>query len=1638
MKGASKRLVSLGLTVVILMTMAFSAGVTPVFAETDGKKTFSLTSISEIRENFKSYYTPTANNVEDLDSDGVSLYRECDPDLTWDVADGVLKRTGSGEYAGGISRAGAATLYFNDKYENFEISFDYNISNTTTGWKIAGFGFGADDLGGHYVDDGYYTYVEREGTVRMFYEDNEAPLIYSANHTDFKTYCLTSGNWVGLKARVENRNLTLTYTYLDADGAEQSVSVSKAISSSYSGGYVYLIANSQNMQIKNLSISPIDTVTSEYTTEYNFTSIDDVANSFEGYYFGNKVNFGEKDSSGASLISATAVSNVWAIDSDGFLTRQGSGVYDGGGGNKGAALLYFKEKYDDFEISLKYRFSKKSNWGSDLWMGIGFGADNYGECYQTDSYFAVVEKEGVIRLHLKDKSGNAVARYTAENPDYTATLTPTLDTTLWHNMTLRVIGSYAYISYDGGEEFKVYIGADTTGYPYLFANTKGLQFDDIKLTRYFSESNPNETSRNTSVWPECYDENGNFLGYNETRYNSGAVNDIKKASDKFYFKSTAGGNSVPFSITFPISGGVRITGETAGVFAPKSVNSITYTDVDGGIDLKSGNETVKFRYTDTSWQIITQKDGADSVALSSDNLYFSYKDGGLDRIKYDFPIESGEKLYGLGERYNAVNQNGYTVTLWNNDPTYHSSGNLSQENLTDSYINVPVIHSTLGYTMFFNSTFVCEADIGFTNASEYSFDFAGNILDLYIFNGTPEENMQEYTEITGKPLIPEKWAFGYWAGNGRTIYESAFTDAETEKGSALTSEEKEQITAQKVREIMENYAALGVNPTAYYGEGACIDYAESTYPIIEEYGVKPLGWTGPSTVYDTVYTSLKCNPLDIPIIKLASDKYKFFSSMKYAYIDFTNPLSQNLINNLIRIKTNQGLKGYMVDMGEYIAEDTLFYNGKTGSEMHNLYAYYYAKTHSTAMKTLTNDDYVLFARSGSAGSWQYAATFGGDQAAKWYGLEQQLRGLLTASASGFSIYGADIGGLHGRPTDELYMRWVQFSTFAPLMREHGNTATDSLPWTYSSDAQENFVNYYNTREVLLDHIYSGALESGKTGIPMTETLSMAYPDDSRFYGIEDQYLFCNNMLVAPVIAEGVTERNVVLPTGTWYNLLSGEKISGGVTIKASAPINTIPVYLSAGSVTPLNLTEELNLQKAGDKKVLLVTSPDSNTTAKINASEDVTYNYELANTSDTSLRITKDADDGYSTVMVYGFKAVAVNADGEELSNADFYIDGNNTVINLPTSAVSSIDLYSAGIKRENNLTEISFANDTELSALTTYSSPKDKYIEASDFTQVNTTDVWSVPYKGVIMRDGTSEFTSTGKRNGMSALYFEGDYTDFEIELSYNYNNSAGTWRWVAVGFGAEKIGDSYYDSGYLGISEWERTLRILGDKKSDGSITTYNLKSEKETTNPSLTEWYTFKMTVKDGVVTMYYNGVEYQKTLSNYSGGKIYLMSNSNKMMFKDIIITDLTVSHTSADRFAVSNSASQNGGLVVADKVYATTGETVNLTVNPDDGFNVGKIKVFGRSENGIESITLTKTASGYSFIMPHFPITVKTDFYKPFDTNGDTVLNVKDLVRAKRKSADITVLINSVSTDTDGDGALSADEILAVKKAILRK
>ena len=326
---------------------------------------------------------------------------------------------------------------------------------------------------------------------------------------------------------------------------------------------------------------------------------------------------------------------------------------------------------------------------------------------------------------------------------------------------------------------------------------------------------------------------------------------------------------------------------------------------------------------------------------------------------------------------------------------------------------------------------------------------------------------------------------------------------------------------------------------------------------------------------------------ELPVLHCGSDS----DTKDLGYIDFTHPNAAELCRRALKKALDLGEAGSMVDYGDMVPDSAVFHGGQHGPAMHNFYYYEYQETISQIFQETRGDDFILYARGAAPGTQHWVGQFAGDHPANFEGLKHVVTGALNLCACGYSNWGSDIGGYWGYPQPAVFMRWMQFGCFSPLMRPHGTAPRE--PWYFSADAVENYKFLAWVRENILNYTYNSAVIAHETGVPIMRSMPIAFPDEAHLASVGDQYMFGPALLVAPVLNEE-TSRTIAFPSGVWTSLWDDKLVSGPAAIKVNAPLNTIPVYLKSGAVVPVQLSRTLQFGASmigGSVDALVTTIP---------------------------------------------------------------------------------------------------------------------------------------------------------------------------------------------------------------------------------------------------------------------------------------------------------------------------------------------------------------------------------------------------------------------------------------------------------------
>jgi alpha-glucosidase/alpha-D-xyloside xylohydrolase len=259
----------------------------------------------------------------------------------------------------------------------------------------------------------------------------------------------------------------------------------------------------------------------------------------------------------------------------------------------------------------------------------------------------------------------------------------------------------------------------------------------------------------------------------------------------------------------------------------------------------------------------------------------------------------------------------------------------------------------------------------------------------------------------------------------------------------------------------------------------------------------------------------------------------------------------------------------------------------------------------------------------------------GDVYSTWETLKVHIPIAINTALTGIPYWGTDIGGFVPTKefTAELYLRWFQFGAFCPLFRCHGRAWKLRLPWGWSTgDPGPVEINNYNGAAIpdarqlhneqvekicrkylelryrMLPYLYSAVHECATTGMPIMRALWLHYPDDPKAVECGDQYLWGKSVLVAPVVEEGAETRQVYLPAGGWYDLWTQERLEGGREIRRNVDLETMPLYIRAGSILPLGSVKQFTGEKV-EQPLSVSIFPGGDASFLLYEDDGISFNY---------------------------------------------------------------------------------------------------------------------------------------------------------------------------------------------------------------------------------------------------------------------------------------------------------------------------------------------------------------------------------------------------------------------------------------------
>ncbi len=551
-------------------------------------------------------------------------------------------------------------------------------------------------------------------------------------------------------------------------------------------------------------------------------------------------------------------------------------------------------------------------------------------------------------------------------------------------------------------------------------------------------------------------------------------------------------------------------------------------------------------------------------------------------------------IFGLGERYNALDQAGNRVDQF----VYNQYKNQGLR----TYIPMPVFYTDRGFGLHVDTDSYSWFD--FREPGVTLLGVEADSLRLDFLSGSVNEQVAQFLGRTGEPENVPLWALGPWMSSNNWD-----SEAEVRRQVALTEEHGIPATV-LVIEAWSDEATFYIFNDATYAEKPGSDaftYADFTFP---EWG----RWPDPKGMVEHLHEhGLKLILWQIPVIKQTAalrhaqkrrDEAHFLAEgygvrhpdgealrlpegwfKDSLLMDFTNRAGmdwwfgkrQYLIDEL-------GVDGFKTDGGEMVwGRDLMFADGTDGLLNRNRYPRDYIAAY---YRFAQQSGGICFSRAGYTGAQTFPAHWAGDERSTWDAFKRSLLAGLSAGMSGVIFWGWDFAGFSGEvPSAELYLRGAQMACFCPIMQYHAESKAelnqDRTPWNIAERSGDpraltGYAFYANLRMQLLPYLEREAAHCVEHRTPLMRAMLLDHQDDPVASRLWDQYMLGRDLLIAPVIEEGATARDVYLPAGRWWHLFEQRWYEAGWH-NVVAALEAIPVFLREGATLPLGFDTQMQL-----------------------------------------------------------------------------------------------------------------------------------------------------------------------------------------------------------------------------------------------------------------------------------------------------------------------------------------------------------------------------------------------------------------------------------------------------------------------------
>lgn len=548
--------------------------------------------------------------------------------------------------------------------------------------------------------------------------------------------------------------------------------------------------------------------------------------------------------------------------------------------------------------------------------------------------------------------------------------------------------------------------------------------------------------------------------------------------------------------------------------------------------------------------------------------------------RWEMGLAENARILGGGERTGPLDRRGRTLTFWVNDalPNYDEKTDAMFQSV--SFLTQVSVGMVSG--LFFDSNWYAQADIGESNMDRFVYTTSGPDLVAYLCAGpTFPETLAQYASITGLMPPQPRWSFGYHQSRW------GYTSAEDVRAIATTMREQ-QIPCDAIHldlDYMDGYRDFTWNAERFPDPTALVRE-------LREQGIHVVTIIDPGVKIDPNYAVYR-EGLALDYFIRSADDTPFEGWVwpgRSVWADFAQEQVRDWWGKQQHALLDAGVAGLWIDMNEPTQADMWAPEGVhiphgtslpldtvhgpdeqplSHAEFHNAYGLEMAHaTQAGLLSQRPGERPFVLTRAATAGSQRHAIVWNGDTTSSWEHLRLAIPMNLGMGLSGIPITGCDLGGFWGNTTPELLTRFMQLGALLPFCRNHSAIDTQPQePWSFGEPYTSIIRAAIERRYRLLPLLITLAHEASEMGTPMMRPLAWLSPDDVNCLSCNDQFLLGNDLMIAPVIVEGATSRNVYFPTGEWQ-AEDGRWYRGPDVTTIPVTLETMLLFQRAGSVLP--------------------------------------------------------------------------------------------------------------------------------------------------------------------------------------------------------------------------------------------------------------------------------------------------------------------------------------------------------------------------------------------------------------------------------------------------------------------------------------